>query len=91
MATIEELDELSVEIINGLVGEDEELNESTSSPARAQRQETENADASVALSSSKALDEDSDDEDDVNSDYFLEFKTTIHSLCSLLYRTLMKQ
>ena len=73
MATIEEIDELSVEIINSINGEDEEPKENASSPARAhERPNSESADASVvALSSSKALDEeDSDDDDDVNKNIF---------------------
>lgn len=66
MATIEELDELSVELINGV--EEEVPKESTSSPTRAHRPDSETADASaVVLSTSQALNEDSDDEDDVCS------------------------
>ena len=67
MATIEELDELSVEIINSINGEEELTKENASSPARApERPNSESPDASVvALPSSKALEEDSDDDDDV--------------------------
>ena len=70
MATIEELDELSVEIINSINVEEELTKENASSPARApERPNSESdfaTDASVvALPSSKALEEDSDDDDDV--------------------------
>ena len=65
MATIEELDELSVEIINGVNGEEETPKESASSPTRAQKTESKPTDASAVVSTSaQALeDEDSDDED----------------------------
>ena len=67
MATIEELDEFSVEIINS-INDEEEAKEQPSSPARAQEQPNpESADAStVALPSSIALEEDSEDDDDVS-------------------------
>lgn len=72
MATIEELDEFSVEIINSINGEEELTKENASSPARApERPNSESADASVvALPSSKALEEDSDDDDDVIMEHY---------------------
>lgn len=84
MATIEELDELSVELINGVGGE-EELKESSSSPARVpsdQRRDSETSQtvSAVALPSSQALNEDSDDEDDVKLSYESNLCININAL-----------
>lgn len=63
MATIEELDDLSVEVINSLNGEEEVIKESNS-PARAEKEEPETQnDSVVALSSTQAIEDDDDDED----------------------------
>ncbi|XP_057372818.1 mitochondrial import receptor subunit TOM22 homolog [Daphnia carinata] len=76
MATIEELDELSVEIINSINGEEEEESkENAPSPARVdERRNSESGDASVvAVSSSKAVEnEDSDDDDEDFDETVLE-------------------
>lgn len=80
MATIEELDELSVEIINSINGEEEEESkENASSPARAnERRNSESGDASVvAVPSPKALVEDSDDEDEVKGRIIISCCITI--------------
>ena len=90
MATIEELDELSVEIINSINGEEEESKENASSPARAhERPNSESTDASVvALPSSKAVVDDSDDDDDVT----MNMKQNLIIIQLFLYsRNLMKQ
>lgn len=75
MATIEEIDELSVEIINSINGEEEEESkENAPSPARVdERRNSESGDASVvAVPSSKAFVEDSDDDDEDFDETVLE-------------------
>lgn len=86
MATIEEIDELGVEIINSINGEEEEESkENAPSPARVdERRNSESGDASVvAVPSSKAFVEDSDDDDEVKErntiDYYITVKKIFHS------------